>query len=321
VQGRDAGELLNYVSANEVNGKAGMITYTQWLNHAGKLEADLTVIKFNDEKYMVVASDTAHRHTEAWLNRHIGEDQHVFVTDVTSSYGQLNIQGPKSRELLQSLTTTDLSNEAFPFRTVREIDIGFARVMCVRITYVGELGYELNIPAEQATHVYDLIVEKGKEFGLRHAGLKALASLRMEKAYRDYGHDIDNTDDPYEVGLGFAVNLKKEGDFIGKQECLKKKAAAPYSKRLVQILLKDPEPLMYHAEVVFRDGIPVGDVRAASYGHTLGAAVGLAMVEGAVVDKAYLEEGKWEVEIAGKTYPALVSFRPLYDPGMERIKA
>ena len=321
VQGRDAGELLNYVSANEVNGKAGMITYTQWLNHAGKLEADLTVIKFNDEKYMVVASDTAHRHTEAWLNRHIGEDQHVFVTDVTSSYGQLNIQGPKSRELLQSLTTTDLSNEAFPFRTVREIDIGFAKVMCVRITYVGELGYELNIPAEQATHVYDLIVEKGKEFGLRHAGLKALASLRMEKAYRDYGHDIDNTDDPYEVGLGFAVNLKKEGDFIGKQECLKKKAAAPYSKRLVQVLLKDPEPLMYHAEVVLRDGIPVGDVRAASYGHTLGAAVGLAMVEGAVVDKAYLEEGKWEVEIAGKTYPALVSFRPLYDPGMERIKA
>jgi 4-methylaminobutanoate oxidase (formaldehyde-forming) len=270
---------------------------------------------------MVVASDTAHRHTEAWLNRHIGEDQHVFVTDVTSSYGQLNIQGPKSRELLQSLTTTDLSNEAFPFRTVREIDIGFARVTCVRITYVGELGYELNIPSEQATHVYDLIVEKGKEFGLRHAGLKALASLRMEKAYRDYGHDIDNTDDPYEVGLGFAVNLKKEGDFIGKQECLKKKAAAPYSKRLVQVLLKDPEPLMYHAEVVLRDGIPVGDVRAASYGHTLGAAVGLAMVEGAVVDKAYLEEGKWEVEIAGKTYPALVSFRPLYDPGMERVKA
>ena len=210
VQGRDAGEFLNYVSANEVDGEAGMITYTQWLNHTGKLEADLTVIKFNDEKYMVVATDTAHRHTETWLRRNIGDDQHVFVTDVTSAYGQLNIQGPRSRELLQSLTTADLSNEAFPFRSVQEIDIGLARVTCVRITYLGELGYELNIPSEQATHVYDLIVEKGKEFGLRHAGLKALASLRMEKGYRDYGHDIDNTDDPYEVGLGFAVNLNKE---------------------------------------------------------------------------------------------------------------
>jgi 4-methylaminobutanoate oxidase (formaldehyde-forming) len=321
VQGRDAGQLLNYVSANEVDAEAGRITYTQWLNHDGKLEADLTVIKLDDEKYMVVSSDTAHRHAETWLNRNIRDDQHVFVTDVTSSYGQLNIQGPRSREFLQSLTTTDLSNEAFPFRAVKEIDIGLARVMCVRITYLGELGYELNIPSEQATHVYDLIVEKGREFGLRHAGLKALASLRMEKAYRDYGHDIDNTDDPYETGLGFAVNLNKQCDFIGKQECIRKKADAPYSKRLVQVLVKDPEPLMYHGEVVLRDGVAVGDIRAASYGHTLGGAVGLAMVKGDFVNQAYLEEGIWEVEIAGKKYPALVSFRPLYDPKMERVRA
>ncbi len=320
VQGRDAGKLLNYVSANEVDAEAGKITYTQWLNHTGKLEADLTVIKFDDEKYMVVASDTAHRHTETWLNRNIRDDQHVFVTDVTSGYGQLNIQGPKSRELLQSITTTDLSNEAFPFRAVKEIDIGLARVICVRITYVGELGYELNIPSEQATHVYDLIIEAGKKFGLRHAGLKALASLRMEKGYRDYGHDIDNTDDPYEVGLGFAVNLNKEHTFIGKKACVEKKAASPWSRRLVQVLVKDPEPLMFHAEVVLRNGVPVGDVRAASYGHTLGGAVGLAMIKGDPVDTAYLEQGTWEVEIADKTYPAEVSFRPMYDPGMERIK-
>jgi 4-methylaminobutanoate oxidase (formaldehyde-forming) len=321
VQGRDAGALLNYLSANEVDAKPNMITYTQWLNHTGKLEADLTVIKFNDQKYMVVASDTAHRHAESWLRRHISNDQHVFVTDVTSAYGQLNIQGPRSRELLQSLTTADLSNEAMPFRAVKEVDIGLARVTCVRITYLGELGYELNIPSEQATHVYDLIVEKGKQFGLRHAGLKALASLRMEKAYRDYGHDIDNTDNPFEVGLGFAVNLNKDCDFIGKDECVKTKTAAPYSRRLVQVLVKDPEPMMYHAEVVLRNGVPVGDIRAASYGHTLGGAVGLAMVEGDVVDKAYLDEGDWEVEIAGKTYPASVSFRPMYDPGMEKVRA
>jgi 4-methylaminobutanoate oxidase (formaldehyde-forming) len=321
VQGRDAGKFLNYLSANEVDAEPGKITYTQWLNHAGKLEADLTVIKFDDEKYMVVATDTAHRHTEAWMKKHIGADQHVFVTDVTAAYGQLNIQGPRSRELLQSLTTADLSNEAFPFRGVREIDIGLARVICVRITYLGELGYELNIPAEQATHVYDLIVEKGKAFGLRHAGLKALASLRLEKGYRDYGHDIDNTDDPYEVGLGFAVNLDKDGDFIGKEACIRKKAEAPYARRLVQVLVKDPEPQMYHAEIVLRNGVPVGDIRAAAYGHTLGGAVGLAMVEGEVVNKAWLDEGEWEVEIAGKIYPATVSFRPMYDPGMEKVRA
>jgi 4-methylaminobutanoate oxidase (formaldehyde-forming) len=312
---------LNYLSANQVDGKAGRITYTQWLNDEGKLEADLTVIKISDEKFMVVASDTAHRHVEAWMQKHIRGFEHVFVTDVTSGYGQLNVQGPRSRELLQALTSTDMSNEAFPFRAAREIDIGLARVMCVRITYLGELGYELNIPSEQATHVYDMVVEKGKALGLRHAGLKALASLRMEKAYRDYGHDIDNTDDAYSVGLGFAVSLKKENDFIGKEACTGHKARLGQSKRLVQILVDDPQPLMYHGEIVLKDGAPVGEVRAASYGHTLGGAVGLAMVEGEVVDKAYLEEGKWEVNIAGQTYPASVSLRPLYDPMMERIKA
>jgi 4-methylaminobutanoate oxidase (formaldehyde-forming) len=321
VQGRDAGAFLNYLSANEVDGQAGRITYTQWLNEAGTLEADLTVIKFDEENFMVVTSDVAHRHTETWMKRHIGKEQNVFVTDVTSGYGQLNIQGPKSRELLQSLTSADLSNEAFSFRGVKEIDIGLARVICVRITYVGELGYERNSPSEQAGHVYDRIVGAGEKFGLRHAGLKALASLRLEKGYRDYGHDIDNMDDPYSTGLGFAVRLDKEGDFIGKQACIERKALGRYSHRLVSILLKDPEPTLFHAEIVLRNGVAVGDVRAGSYGHSLGGAVGLAMIEGDPVDAAYLEEGRWEVDIAGRIYPAVVSLKPLYDPGMKRIKA
>jgi 4-methylaminobutanoate oxidase (formaldehyde-forming) len=254
------------------------------------------------------------------MKRHVSDEQNVFITDVTSGYGQLNIQGPKSRALLQSITSADLSNEAFPFRTVREIDIGLARVMCVRITYAGELGYELNIPSEQAVHVYDRIVEAGDEFGLRHAGLKSLASLRLEKGYRDYGHDIDNMDDPYSVGLGFAVRLEKDDDFIGKQACVERKANLKYTHRLIQILLKDPEPQLFHAEIVLRNGVPVGDVRAGSYGHTLGGSVGLAMVEGDPVDLAYLEEGTWEVDIAGNIYPAEVSLKPMYDPGMARIK-
>ena len=320
VQGRDAGRVLNFISGNEVDGAAGVITYTQWLNEGGTLEADLTVTKLAEDRYLVVVTDTMVRHAETWLRRHIPEDARAMVTDVTSAYGQLNVQGPSSRALLQKLTSTDLSNSAFPFRTAREIDLGFARVLCVRITYLGELGYELYIPAEQAVHVYDRIIAAGEEFGLAHAGLKALGSLRMEKGYRDYGHDIDNTDVPYEVGLGFALDLKKPGGFIGKEAVLAQKARGPLTRRLVQVLIKDPQPLMFHAEVVHRDGVPVGYVRAASYGHTLGGAVGLAMIEPkVVVDEDYLGSGRWEVDIAGRRYPAAVSARPLYDPQMKRI--
>jgi 4-methylaminobutanoate oxidase (formaldehyde-forming) len=320
VEGRDAGRLLNFISANEVDGAPGVITYTQWLNEGGKIEADLTVTKLDDERYWVVATDTAHRHVETWMRRHMG-DAHAFVTDVTSGYAQINIQGPRSRELVQSVTTADLSNEAFPFRAAREIDLGYARALCVRITYLGELGYELYIPAEQASYVYDRLTTAGESVGLRHAGLKALASLRMEKGYRDYGHDIDNTDSVLEAGLGFAVDLKKPGGFVGRDAVLAKKAEGPLTRRIVQVLVKDPEPMMFHAEVVRRSGKAVGYVRAASYGFTVGGAVGLVMVEaGEPVTQAYLDAGSWEVEIAGKKYPAVASLKPLYDPEMKRVK-
>jgi 4-methylaminobutanoate oxidase (formaldehyde-forming) len=322
VQGRDAGRILNYISAGNVDGERGTITYTQWLNQAGLLEADLTVTKLDDERYWVVASDTAHRHVETWMRRHIPDDAHAFVTDVTSGFAQINVQGPRSRELMQLVTTADMSNQAFPFRAAREIDIGFGRVLCVRITYLGELGYELYIPTEQATHVYDRLVQAGEGVGLVHAGLKTLASCRMEKGYRDYGHDIDNTDSILEVGLGFAMDLKKPGGFIGKDEVVAKKAAGPLRKRLVQVLLKDPVPLLSHAEIVKRNGKPVGYIRAASYGWTLGGAVGLAMVEGhgEAVDAAWLEAAEWTVDIAGTDYPALVSLKPLFDPENKKIK-
>jgi 4-methylaminobutanoate oxidase (formaldehyde-forming) len=261
------------------------------------------------------------RHAETWMKRNILDDAHAFVTDVTSGYGQLNVQGPRSRDLLQSLTSVDLSNGAFPFRAAREIDIGYARVLCTRITYLGERGYELFIPSDQAVHVYDKVVAAGEKFGAMHAGLRALGSLRMEKGYRDYGHDLDNTDDPYETGLGFAVDLKKPDGFIGKEALLERKAKGPLQRRLVSVLVKDPEPQLFHAEIVRRDGKAVGYVRAASYGHTLGGAVGLAFLEPKqTVDEAYLTSGTWEVEIAGKLYPCVVSARPLYDPKGERIK-
>lgn len=325
VQGRDAGPFLNFISAGNVDGPVETLTYTQWLDEAGKLQADLTVTKLADDKFWVVASDTAHRHVETWMNRHIatfGEAAHVFVTDVTSGYAQINVQGPRSRDVLSAVTSADMSNEAFPFRAARDIDIGFARALCVRITYLGELGYELYVPTEQATHVYDRLLAAGEPMGLRLAGLKALASLRMEKGYRDFGHDIDNTDSVLEAGLGFAIDLKKAGGFLGKDAVLAKKAEGPLTRRILQILVKDPSALMFHAEIVKRNGKAVGYIRAASYGFTVGGAVGLAMIEaGEVIDAAYVEAGTWEVEIAGRTVPAVASLKPLYDPTSARVKA
>jgi glycine cleavage system aminomethyltransferase T/glycine/D-amino acid oxidase-like deaminating enzyme len=322
VRGDDAGAALDHLSAAAVNGETGRITYTQWLNEGGTLEADLTVTKLDDDAFWVVASDTAHRHALSMMERGFA-GRHAFVTDVTGGYAQLNIQGPRSRALLQSVTSADLSDEAFPFRTAREIDLGFARVLCVRITYLGELGYELYIPAEQAAHVYDRLTAAGAAVGLRHAGLKALSSLRMEKGYRDYGHDIDNPDSVLEAGLGFAVALDKPGGFVGRDAVLARKAAGPLHRRLVQVLLTDPDPLLFHGEVVRRDGVPIGYVRAASYGFTLGGAVGLAMLEradGLALDQKWLDSGEWTVEVAERIAPARCSLRPMYDPQNARIK-
>jgi 4-methylaminobutanoate oxidase (formaldehyde-forming) len=318
VEGADAGRMLDHLSANRVNDDAGRITYTQWLNEQGLLEADLTVTKLDDEHFFVVASDTAHRHVLTRLKR-AAEDKHAFVADVTGGYAQINIQGPNSRALLQSITTADLSNEAFPFRTAREIDLGFAHALCIRITYLGELGYELYIPAEMAGHAYEQIAEAGQRFDLKHVGLKSLASLRMEKGYRDFGHDIDNTDSVLEAGLGFAVALDKP-DFIGKAAVEAKKAEGPLTKRLVQFKLDDPEPMMFHAEIVSRNGKELGYTRAASYGHTLGAAVGLAMIEAdEPITQAFLDDGQWTVNIAGNSYTASASLKPMYDPTNARI--
>ncbi len=322
VQGRDAARELERISANQVAAEPGRITYTQWLSKKGTLEADLTVTMLADDEFLVVASDTAHRHAHTWMRRHFAEnDARAVVTDVTSGFAQLNVQGPRSRELLKTVTSADLESDAFPFRAARWIDIGFARVLCVRITYLGELGYELHIPAEHAVAVYDRLVAAGEPLGLRHAGLKALASLRMEKAYRDYGHDIDNTDSVLEAGLGFAVALDKPGGFIGRDAVLARKSAGPLRRRLVQVLLKDPGPLLFHAEVVSRSGRPAGYIRAASYGFTLGGAVGLAMIDAdEAIDQKYLDAGDWTVKIGDASYPAVASLRPLYDPSSKRVQ-
>lgn len=318
VQGPDSGALLDWVSANRVAGPVGRVTYTQWLNDAGTIEADLTVTRLAEERFLVVASDTAHGHVAEWMRRH-AEGRAVTVTDVTSGMAQLNIQGPGSRALLQGLTTTDLSTEAFPFRSARPIDLGFAEAVCLRITYLGELGYELFVPTDMAVHAYEEILRAGADHGLRHVGLKALSSLRLEKGYRDYGHDIDNTDTVTGAGLGFAVAWDKA--FLGREAALRERDRGVPRSRLIQVRVLDPEPLMHHAEVVLRDGREVGYVRAASYGHTLGGAVGLAMVSASEpITGEWLAAGDWTIDIAGARYPAIVADRPMYDPDGSRIR-
>jgi 4-methylaminobutanoate oxidase (formaldehyde-forming) len=215
-----------------------------------------------------------------------------------------------------------MSNEAFPFLTMQEIDIGYAPVKALRVTYVGELGWELYIPTEFSLHVFDLLMEKGEDFGLKLMGLQALESLRLEKAYRDYGGDIDNTDTPLEVGLGYFVKLDKPGGFIGRDATLKIKESG-FRYRMPQFLLEDPEPMLYYGEIIYRDGEAVGYIMSGAYGHTLGASVGVGPVEnnGDVVTADFIKSGKYEIDIAGKRYPAKVSLRPMYDPKLERVRS
>ena len=325
VQGRDAERVLNQVSANDVAVPVGRVVYTQWLNARGSIEADLTVTRLGEDRFLVVVTDLIHRRIPAWIARHTPDDAHVTVTDTTSATTLMTVQGPRSRELLSRLTSADLANDAFPYLTAREIDLHYAQVLAIRVTYVGELGWELHVPTEFALTVYDALLEAGADLGYRNVGLGAMGGLRLEKAYRDYGLDIDNTDTPLDVGLGFAVAWDKPDGFVGREALVAAREAradrAP-TRRLVQVLVEDPEPLLYGDEPVFRDGRWTGYVRAGAYGHTLGGAVGLAMLEDEAGLPADAVDGTaLEIEIAGTRYPARASLRPMYDPDRARIKA
>jgi 4-methylaminobutanoate oxidase (formaldehyde-forming) len=322
VQGRDAEKVLNRICANNVAVPVGGIVYTQMLNERGTMEADLTVTRFAEDVYLLVLVDAIQIHVENWLKRNTPPDAHLFVTDVTSAYNLINVQGPKSRQLISKITSADMSNENFPYLTMQEIDMGYALVKALRITYVGELGWELYVPTEFTLHVFDRLVAAGEGLGLKHAGFQALNTLRLEKAYRDYGNDIDNTDTPLEAGLGFAIDFDKPGGFIGKEALLKQKQEGPLKYRFVQFLLKDPEPLLYGSEPIYRDGQRVGHLGGGGYGHTLGGAIGLGYVqheEGVTAD--FIKSGRFELEVVGRRYPAKASLRPMYDPKGLRVRS
>ncbi len=320
LEGRDAERVLNRVCANNVSVPVGKVVYTQWLNERGGIEADLTVTRTAEDAYLIVTSATQQTRDFHWLKSHIPADAHAFLTDVTSGCGMLGVMGPCARELLGRLTDADLGNEAFPFGTSQTIELAHASARASRITYVGELGWELYLATEFMPGVFEALTEAGEGLGLRLGGYHALNSLRMEKAFRHWGHDITVEDTPLEAGLGFAVAFDKNEPFIGRDALLRQRDTG-VKRRLVQFALEDPEPLMYHEEPIWRDGVIVGSTTSAMYGHSVGASVGLGYVvneDGVTAD--WVKEGSYEIEIACERFPARASLRPLYDPRSERVR-
>jgi 4-methylaminobutanoate oxidase (formaldehyde-forming) len=323
LEGPDAEAVLNQICANDVAVPVGKIVYTQWLNERGGIEADLTVTREAPDRYLVVTAAATQVRDLAWLRDHIPTDSRAIATDVTSAHAVLGVMGPNSRALLATLTPADLSNEAFPFGTSQIIDLGYARVRASRVTYVGELGWELYIPTEFATGVYDVLAEAGAGFGLRQAGYHALNSLRMEKGYRHWGHDISPDETPLEAGLGFAVRWNKPEGFIGRDALLAQREHG-LPQRLAQFALHDRDRLLYHNEPIWRDDVLVGRITSGMYGHTLDASLGMGYVgdaDGGVVDRDYVLSGRYEIEVAGERVPADVSLDPLYDPTSSRVKS
>ncbi len=320
IQGPDAMKVLNHISANDVDVEPGRLVYTQWLNERAGIEADLTVTRLAADDFMVVTAAGSQVRDFHWLTTHIPDDARCVATDVTSAMAVFGVMGPNSRALLQSVSPDAFDNESFAFATSREIEIGYAIARASRITYVGELGWELYVPSEFAAHVFETLVDAGADHGLKLAGMHAMNSLRIEKAYRHWGHDITEEETPQEAGLGFAVKVDK-GDFIGRDAVLRQKETG-VKHRMVQFLLTDPEAMLYHNEPIYRDGSIVGYVASGMYGHTLGGAVGLGYVgndDG--VDAAFVNDGTYEIEVAGHKIAATASLRPLYDPKSARVKA
>lgn len=320
VQGRDACRLLQRLCANDVDVEPGRIVYTHMLNRRGGIEVDVTVNRLAEDRYMVVSSAAFLPRDGAWIESHVAPTENVFVTDVTSAWSVVSIQGPRSRDFLQGLTDTDLSNGAFPFAASREIDLGYGRVLANRLTFVGELGWELYIPTEFAPDIYDRLVAAGESFDLRHAGYHALEHLRCERAYREFGLDLTPDDTPYEAGLGFTVKLDKPGGFIGLDAVAAQRGRA-LNKRLVMFCLDDPEPGLHKDELIRMDGRIVGYVRSGAYSFTLGRAVGMGYVsheEG--VTGSLLERSTFEIEAACTRYPARASLQAFYDPKGEKAR-
>jgi 4-methylaminobutanoate oxidase (formaldehyde-forming) len=320
MQGRDAENVLQRLCSNDIAVPVGTTVYTGMLNERGSYESDLTIARLAHDRFLLVTGTAQATRDADWIRRHLPDDAHVHLTDVTSAYAVIAVMGPLARDLLKLLTTHALDNASFPFGAIREIGIGPATVYAARRTYVGELGWELYVPTELAAGVYDALMDAGSALGVRDAGYYAIESLRLEKGYRAWGRELTPDYTPLEAGLSFAVNLDK-GDFIGRAALVARKGKPP-QRRLLSFVGKEPDtPLAHGGELILRDGKPAGEITSAAYGHSLRAIVALGYVatEAVPVDAKFLN-ASFELDIAGERVPVHASLRAPYDPSGERVK-
>ncbi|MFM8770052.1 MAG: FAD-dependent oxidoreductase, partial [Rubrivivax sp.] len=322
VQGRDAVRVLNRLSTAQIDGPAGRIVYTQWLNTLGGIEADLTVTRLDEQSFLVVTSVASHVHDLAHLRHAITPEEFCTVTDVTAGWALLSVMGPRSRELLTAVSGTDFSNQAFPFGASREIEIGYAVLRASRITYVGELGWELYVPADGAVQVFERLWTAGQGLGLKLAGFHALNACRTEKGYRHWGHDIGIEDTPLEAGLAFTCAWDKPGGFNGREALLGQREAGVPAKRLLQFRLNSATELLFHEEPILADGRPVGVITSGMYGHRVDAALGMGFVKpGHAVTPEWVAATLFEIGVGDRRVPAQARLGAWYDPQGLRIKS
>ena len=317
IEGRDATKFLNFVAGGQYDVEIGKIVYSQFLNNAGGIEADVTITRLTESAYLVVTPAATRLADQIWLSRNIG-DFNVVITDVTAGEGVLAIMGPSSRKLLQMVSPNSFDNDVNPFGTAQEIEIGMGLARVHRVTYVGELGWEVYVSSDQAGHIFDTLFDAGQDLDMKLCGMHMMDSLRIEKGFRHFGHDITCEDHVLEAGLGFAVKTSKP-DFIGRDAVLRKKENG-LDRRLLQFVLNDSEPLLYHNEPILRDGELVGHLTSGNYGHTIGAAIGLGYVPCKDQTVSDILASTYEIDVAGSRIKADVSINPIYDPKSDRVK-
>ena len=321
ITGRDAGRALDWICAGNVSKPPGRVTYTQLLNSRGGIEADLTVARLAEDRFYVVTGTGFRTHDLGWIRDHLPEGGDVALRDVTEEWGTLSLMGPGARRVLERVTAADVSNAAFPFGHVREIAIAGAQVRAVRITYVGELGWELHVPLAATGAVYDALMAAGVPEGIRPVGYRALESLRLEKGYRAWSSDITPNDTPFEAGLGWAVKMAANTPFMGRA-ALEAAAGRPLAKRFAGFTLADPAVVLVGRETILRDGQPVGYLTSGGFGYTIGRNIGFGYVRNpAGVDDAFLRSGRYELVVAAEVHPAEITLGPLYDPEGARVRA
>ncbi|MBC6408155.1 MAG: GcvT family protein [Rhodobacteraceae bacterium] len=319
VEGPDAEAFLNSLSGADFAVPVGRIVYGQFLNHRGGIEADITATRLSEVAYLVITPAATRLADQTWMHRHLG-DFNVVLTDVTAAEAVLAVMGPNARVLLQRVSSADFSNAAYPFGTAQEIELGMGLARAHRLSYVGELGWELYVPSDMAGHAFETLMAAGQDLGLVLCGMHAMDSCRIEKGFRHFGHDITCEDHVIDAGLGFAVKLDKRSDFIGRAAVIARRESGPQS-RLLQFRLTDPDPMVFHNEPIVRDGTYVGYVASGNYGHSLGAAIGLGYVPCAGESVAEVLAARYEIDIGGVRVPAEASLRPMYDPKGQRPRA